>query len=245
MADWSVEKLRVKVVDTPIRILIVEDELKAATYLAHGLRESGYEADVAGDGAAALAAAESRDYGLIICDVMMPGRDGFSTVSEIRRLRSGVPIIFVSALDDVEARVHGLDIGADDYLVKPFSFAELLARVRALIRRVPSEKPAGIISIADLELDLRTHSVSRAGKKVELTPKEFALLLLLAEHAGEVVPRRAIAEQVWGMNFDSGTNIIDVQVRRLRAKIEPPELAPLIHTVRGVGYFLDHRGLDA
>lgn len=219
-----------------MNILIVEDEPKAATHLAHGLVESGYHVDIASDGAAALMAARSCNYALIICDVMMPGQDGFSTVSELRRLGRDVPVIFVTALDDVDAKVRGLDLGADDYLVKPFAFAELLARVRALIRRFPSEPLADTLTIGDLNLDLRTHSADRCGKRIELTPKEFSLLRFLAERAGEVVTRRAIAETVWNMDFDSGTNIIDVQIRRLRAKIEPPGLSPLIQTIRGVGY---------
>ena len=206
--------------------------------LANGLAESGYDVDVASDSAQALSAAQNSKYSLVICDVMMPGEDGFWTVSKLRELGRDIPVIFVTALDDVAAKVHGLDLGADDYLVKPFAFAELLARVRALLRRAPAETVSNKLTIGDMELDLRAHSVERGAKLIELTHKEFSLLLLLAERAGEVVPRRVIAEKVWGMSFDSGTNIIDVQIRRLRAKIEPPGLLPLIHTVRGVGYVI-------
>jgi len=220
----------------PVKILVVDDEPKAAAHLANGLTESGYEVEIAGDGVQALRAARRGDYSLVICDVMMPGEDGFSTISKLRELRSDVPVIFVTALDDVAAKVQGLDLGADDYLVKPFAFAELLARVRALMRRGASETRSASLVIGDVELDIRSRSVEHGGKTIELTPKEFSLLLMLAESAGEVVSRRLIAEKVWGMDFDSGTNIIDVQIRRLRAKIESPGMPILIKTVRGVGY---------
>jgi len=219
-----------------VKILVVDDEPRAAAHLANGLAESGYDVDIASDGAQALAAAQCCDYSLIICDVMMPGEDGFATISKLREIRRNVPVIFVTALDDVPAKVQGLDLGADDYLVKPFAFAELLARVRALMRRTPSDQRRDSLVIGDITLNARSHSVERGGKTIALTPKEFLLLLILAESAGEVVSRRVIAEKVWGMVFDSGTNIIDVQVRRLRAKIELPGAPILIQTIRGVGY---------
>lgn len=221
-----------------VKILVVDDEPKAAAHLANGLIESGYDVDVAGDGAQALAAAGNCDYDLIICDVMMPGVDGFATISKLRKVCPDVPVIFVTALDDVEAKVRGLDLGADDYLAKPFAFAELAARVRALIRRSPSNVRRDFLVIGDISLDIRSHSVERMGTTIELTQKEFSLLLILAENAGQVVSRRIIAEKVWGMDFDSGTNIIDVQVRRLRTKIELPGMPILIQTVRGVGYLI-------
>ena len=220
------------------RILIVEDEAKVAADLAKGLIESGYEVDIVSNGVEAMTAAQSRDYNVVICDVMMPGDDGFSVVSKLREFHREVPVIFVTALDDISAKVRGLDLGADDYLVKPFAFAELLARVRALLRRGPLDQRSDSLTLGDIALHIRSHSVKRGGKNIELTPKEFSLLLILAESAGQVVSRRTIARKVWNMDFDSGTNIIDVQVRRLRAKIEPPGMPILIHTVRGVGYFI-------
>ncbi|MEO7684788.1 MAG: heavy metal response regulator transcription factor [Gemmatimonadaceae bacterium] len=223
-----------------MKILVIEDEPKAAAYLAQGLTESGYAVDIVHDGPSGLEAAENPDYGLVISDVMMPGVDGFSMIAEMRRRGRNIPVLFVTARNDIDARVQGLDLGADDYLVKPFAFAELLARVRALLRRSPSDLPLSY-RVADLMVDVRTRAVERSGRKIDLTPKEFALLLFLIERTGEVVPRSVIAESVWDMHFDSGTNVIDVQVRRLRAKVEPEGSSSLIHTVRGVGYVLDER----
>lgn len=222
-----------------VKILVIEDERSAASHLANGLRESGYEVEIASDGIAALAAFGASKYGLVLCDVMMPGDDGFAIVATLRKLAKEIPVIFVTALDDVGSKVRGLDLGADDYLVKPFAFAELLARIRALKRRETLEQKLTVLTIADLELDLRSHCIRRGDKTIELTTKEFTLLWLLVERAGEVVSRRVIAEKVWGMDFDSGTNIIDVQVKRLRAKIELPDAPPLIQTVRGTGYRID------
>lgn len=223
-----------------MKLLVIEDEPKAAAYLRRGLTEAGYVVDVAHNGEDGLYVAQSTPYSLIICDIMLPLRDGFSVVSELRRAGHDVPILFVTARDEVDSRVRGLDLGADDYLAKPFVFAELLARVRALLRRTPTHAPS-VYRVADLVVDHRTRRVERAGHRIDLTPKEFALLHFLLEHTGEVVSRTLIAERVWDMHFDSGTNVIDVQVKRLRSKIDTNGLTSLIHTVRGVGYMLEDR----
>ena len=226
-----------------MKILVIEDEPKAAAYLQQGLSEAGYVVDVASDGESGLAAARSHDYALIVCDLMLPHRDGFSVVVELRRAGRETPVLFVTARDEIDARVRGLDVGADDYLVKPFAFAELLARVRALLRRTPARTP-DILRLADLVCDPRSRRVERRSRRIDLSPKEFALLQFFLEHAGEVVSRTLIASQVWDMNFNSDTNVVDVQVRRLRAKIDTSDVAPLIHTVRGVGYVLEDRVKD-
>lgn len=223
-----------------MKILIVEDEPKAAVYLRQGLTEAGFVVDLAVDGEAGLTAARIGDYALVLCDVMLPGRDGFSLVAELRRAGRQTPVLMLTARDEIASRVRGLELGADDYLVKPFHFAELLARVRALLRRTPDRAP-DVYRVADLVCDPRTRRVERAGRRLDLTPREFALLHCLIERAGEVVPRAVIADRVWDMNFDSDTNVIDVQIRRLRAKVDAAGDAPLIHTVRGVGYVLDAR----
>ncbi len=223
-----------------MKILIIEDEPKAAAYVRQGLMEAGYVVDLASDGDAGLTAAHEREYALILCDVMLPGRDGFSLVSELRRAGRNTPILFVTARGEVDARVRGLDLGADDYLAKPFAFAELLARIRALLRR-PSLRAADVYRVADLVCDPRKRLVERAGRRIDLSPKEFALLQFLLERQGEVVSRTLIADRVWDMNFDSDTNVIDVQVRRLRTKLEAAGMDSLIHTVRGVGYVLEDR----
>ncbi len=222
------------------RLLIVEDEAKAAEYLRQGLTEEGFVVDVAVDGDAGLAAARGFDYDVVLCDVMLPRRDGFSLVAELRRAGRQMPVLILTARDAVEARVHGFEVGADDYLVKPFHFIELLARIRALLRRTPDRGP-DVYRVHDLMCDPRTRRIERAGRRVDLTPKEFALLQCLIERAGEVVTRGVIADRVWDMHFDSGTNVIDVQVRRLRAKVDGPADVALIHTVRGVGYVLEAR----
>lgn len=223
-----------------MRLLIIEDEPKAAAYLRQGLTEAGFVVDVAPDGDTGLSAARTGDYNVVLCDVMLPHRDGFSLVAELRRAGRQVPVLMLTARDEVDARVRGLEIGADDYLVKPFYFAELLARVRALLRRTPDRGPE-VYRVADLVCDPRTRRVERAGRRLDLTPKEFALLLCLLERAGGVVARAVIADRVWDMNFDSDTNVIDVQVRRLRVKVDAPGERPLIHTVRGAGYVLEAR----
>lgn len=196
--------------------------------------------DSAADGDTGLRAARSADYDLVICDIMLPGRDGFSIVGELRRAGRHTPILLVTARDQIDDRVRGLDLGADDYIAKPFAFAELLARVRAILRRT-AHRAADIYRIDDLTCDVRQRRVERGGRRIDLTPREFALLQFLLEHAGEAVPRTLIADRVWGMNFDSDTNVIDVQVRRLRTKVDHENVRPLIHTVRGIGYMLDLR----
>jgi two-component system copper resistance phosphate regulon response regulator CusR len=223
-----------------VKILIVEDEAKAAAYLRKGLAENGFVVDVAGRGDEGLRRALSGDYDLLILDVMLPGRDGWSVLTELRQAGKQTPVLFLSARDTVHSRVKGLEMGADDYLVKPFAFAELLARVRSVLRRGPSRQPENL-RIADLELDLTRHRASRGGRRLDLTPKEFALLSLLARRQGEILSRTLIAEQVWDMNFEGDSNFVDVHVRRLRAKVDDTSERKLIYTVRGIGYVLEER----
>jgi two-component system copper resistance phosphate regulon response regulator CusR len=222
-----------------MKILIVEDEKKTASYLRKGLTESGFAVDVAEDGEVGLAMAREDEYDLIILDVMLPQRDGWSVLHQLRRGGTGMPVLFLTARDAVEDRVRGLEGGADDYLMKPFAFAELLARVRSLLRRGPARQP-DVLRIADLEIDFRQHRATRSGKRLDLTPKEFSLLSLLAHRQGEVLTRTVIAGQVWDMNFDCHTNVVDVHMRRLRAKVDDPYEYKLIQTVRGVGYVLQN-----
>lgn len=221
-----------------MRILVIEDEKKSALYLEKGLRESGYDVDVADHGDTGLKLALDADYDLIVLDVMLPGRDGWSVMQELRKAGKPTPVLFLTARDTVDDRVKGLELGADDYLVKPFAFSELQARIRSILRRNPARQPE-LVKIGDLELDLFKQRALRAGKKLDLTPKEFSLLSLLARRAGEVLSRNTIAEQVWDMTFDSDTNVVDVHVRRLRSKLDDPYDRKLIHTVRGVGYVLN------
>lgn len=221
-----------------MRILVVEDERKTAAYLSKGLWENGFVVDVADDGADGLHKARTEAYDLIILDVMLPGRDGWSILRNLRDARRTTPVLFLTARDTVSDRVKGLELGADDYLVKPFAFSELLARVRSVLRRGSARQP-DVIQVADLEIDLPRHKITRSGKRIDLSPKEFSLLSLFARRAGEVLSRTLIAEQVWDVNFDSDTNVVDVHVRRLRAKIDDPFERKLIHTVRGVGYVLE------
>jgi len=197
--------------------------------------------DIANDGEDGLHLARTGDYDLIVLDVMLPVRDGWSVLTELRQAGKDTPVLFLTACDAVEDRVKGLELGGDDYLVKPFSFSELLARVRSILRRGAARQPE-TMRVADLELDLVRHKATRAGQRLDLTPKEFALLSLLARRAGEVLSRTLIAEQVWDMNFESGSNVVDVHVRRLRAKVDDPFDRRLTHTVRGVGYVLEDRG---
>jgi two-component system copper resistance phosphate regulon response regulator CusR len=220
-----------------VKILIVEDEKKTASYLRKGLTESGFTVDVAEQGEDGLQLALSGDYDLVVLDVMLPRRDGWSVLAELRRRGKQVPVLFLTARDAVEERVRGLEAGADDYLVKPFAFAELLARVRTLLRRSPARQ-SDILRISDLEIDFVQHRATRAGRHLDLTPKEFSLLSLLARRRGEVLTRTVIAGQVWNINFDSHTNVVDVHMRRLRAKVDDPFPQKLIQTVRGVGYVL-------
>ena len=223
-----------------MKLLVIEDAKKTAAYLRKGLMENGFVVDVAEQGEEGLHLAQSGDYDLIILDVMLPVRDGWSVLAELRRAGKQTPVLFLTARDTVQDRVKGLELGGDDYLIKPFAFSELLARIRSILRRGPLRQPERFC-IADLELDLLHHKALRGGTRLDLTPKEFLLLSLLARRAGEVLSRTLIAEQVWDMNFDSDTNVVDVHLRRLRAKVDDPFEPKLIHTVRGVGYVLEER----
>ncbi len=222
-----------------MRILIVEDEPKTGDYLLQGLAEAGFVVDLVRDGADGLHQALTQRYDLTILDVMLPGLDGWSVLAGIRRSGNDLPVLFLTARDQVDDRVKGLELGADDYLVKPFAFSELLARVRTLLRRGSKVATAETLRVADMELDLLRRRVSRAGRRIDLTAKEFALLELLLRRQGEVLPRSLIASQVWDMNFDSDTNVIEVAMRRLRAKIDDGFEPKLIRTVRGMGYVLE------
>jgi len=221
-----------------MRILLVEDERKTADYLRKGLTESGCVVDCAHDGDDGLHLALTEHYDLIVLDVVLPTRDGWSVLGSLRRAGRQTPVLFLSACDTVPDRVKGLELGADDYLIKPFAFSELLARVRSILRRGPARQPE-TLRILDLELDLPRHRATRGGQRLDLTPKEFALLALLARRKGEVLTRTLIAELVWEMHFDSDTNVVDVAVRRLRLKVDETHPQKLIRTVRGVGYVLD------
>ena len=220
-----------------MRILIVEDEVKTADYLCKGLSESGFLVEVALNGLDGQHLVQESEFDLIILDVMLPKLDGWQLLQIIRRKWQS-PVLFLTARDAIEDRVKGLELGADDYLVKPFSYAELLARIRTLLRRGPPRE-AERYQIADLHLDLLTRKVTRNGERLTLTNKEFALLHLLLSREGEVLSRTLIASHVWQMNFDSDTNVVDVAIRRLRAKVDDPYSSKLIHTIRGIGYRLD------
>ena len=222
-----------------MKILVVEDEAKTGDYLKQGLSEAGFVVDLARDGHDGLHLALTDAYDLAILDVMLPGIDGWQVLQGIRKSGKDMPVLFLTARDEVDDRVKGLELGADDYLVKPFAFAELLARVRTLLRRGGKPKESESLRAADLELDLIRRRVVRAGKRIDLTSKEFALLELLLRRQGEVLPRSLIASQVWDMNFDSDTNVIEVAIRRLRAKVDDGFEPKLIQTVRGMGYVLE------
>lgn len=222
-----------------MKILIVEDEPKAGDYLRQGLHEAGYMVDLVTNGVDGLHHGLEGDHDLVILDVMLPGMNGWQVLSNLRSQGRHMPVLFLTARDQVEDRVKGLELGADDYLVKPFSFAELLARVRTILRRGRTGLEATTLQVADLELDLLRRRVTRSGKRIDLTAKEFGLLELLMRRHGEVLPRSLIASQVWDMNFDSDTNVIEVAMRRLRAKVDDTFEPRLIQTVRGMGYVLE------
>lgn len=223
-----------------MRVLVVEDETKAGEYLRKGLSESGFVVDLAQNGLDGLHMAQTNTYDVIVLDVMLPGLDGWKVIEELRKTKE-TPVLFLTAKDQLEDRVRGLELGADDYLIKPFAFAELLARIRTLLRRGPIRE-AELLKIADMEIDVLKRRVTRAGERIDLTAKEFALLHLLAKRKGEVLSRSLIASQVWDMNFDSDTNVVDVAIRRLRVKVDDPYSSKLVHTVRGMGYVLEERG---
>jgi two-component system copper resistance phosphate regulon response regulator CusR len=225
------------------RLLVIEDDRSVAEYLKQGLTENGYAVDVAKNGMEGRNLATEGDYAVVLLDVMLPGIDGFEVLRAIRN-RGGTPVLMLTARDRIEDRVRGLKEGADDYLVKPFAFSELLARILALMRRgqVPYHAPATLLRLSDLEVDVIARKVTRGGKRIELTAKEFQLLTLLIQRHGQILSRTTLAERVWNMNFDSGTNLVEVAVRRLRLKIDDPFSPKLLHNVRGIGYVLEDRG---
>lgn len=223
-----------------MKILVIDDEPKAADYLRQGLTESGYAVEVAHNGTDGLHAAANGDHDLVVLDVMLPGIDGFAVLSALRTSRQ-VPVLMLTARGNTDDKVRGFGLGADDYLVKPFQFPELLARVRALLKRGQPVAVEPVLRAADLEIDPVRHRATRAGQRIDLSAKEFALLTLLAQKAGEVLSRTQIASLVWDIHFDSDTNVVEVAIRRLRAKIDDPFEEKLIHTVRGVGYVLERR----
>jgi len=226
-----------------MRILVIEDEAKLADYVKRGLTESGHTVDVARDGIEGRYLATEGDYQLVVLDIMLPGVDGFGVLAALRKKRN-TPVLMLTARDRVEDRVQGLEAGADDYLVKPFAFSELLARVAALLRRGPGQNEGATnsqLSISNLEMDLFSRKASRNGQRLDLSAKEFSLLALLARRKGQILSRTTLAEQVWDMNFDSDTNVVEVAIRRLRAKMDDPFKPKLLHNVRGMGYVLEER----
>ena len=224
-----------------MRILVVEDDAKTVAYLKRGLVENGFVVDTAPDGEEGAHLARTGSYDVIILDVMLPRKDGWSVLADIRAADIPTAVLFLTANDAVNDRVQGFELGADDYLIKPFAFSELLARVRNLVRRAPRRQPTRL-QLADLEIDATRHRASRAGRSLDLTPKEFLLLSLLVRRTGEVLSRTLIAEQVWDINYESDSNVVEVHMRRLRSKVDDPFDRKLIHTVRGVGYVLEDRG---
>ena len=226
-----------------MKILLIEDEVKLSAYLRKGLGEAGYSVDVVHNGVDGLHMALEGSYDLVILDAMLPGIDGFTVLTALRKTKQ-TPVLMLTARVSVEDRVHGLQTGADDYLVKPFAFSELLARIQVLLRRTHGARDAGeptLLGIADLELDLVRRTATRAEQRIDLTAKEFLLLTLFLRRKGEVLSRTEIAEQVWDMNFEGETNVVEVAVRRLRSKMDAPFERTLLHTVRGMGYILEAR----
>ncbi len=221
-----------------MKILVIEDEIKTAKFLKKGLAEAGFVVDVAEDGAEGLNLALGLEFDLIVLDLMLPAMDGWQVLSRLREKNRQALVLILTARDAIHERVRGFDLGADDYMVKPFAFSELLARIRSLLRRA-APRPQETLRMADLEIDVLRHRATRAGQRLDLTTKEFLLLSLLTRRAGEVLSRTLIAESVWDMNFDSDTNVVDVNVRRLRSKVDDPFPLKLIHTVRGAGYVLE------
>jgi two-component system, OmpR family, response regulator len=221
-----------------MRLLLVEDDAKLARAVGRGLRHEGYAVDVVADGDDALTQAAVWDYDGIVLDVMLPNRDGFEVCRVLRERDCWAPILMLTARGQLDDRIRGLDVGADDYLIKPFDFGELLARLRALVRRAPAQRPVRV-EVGDLVVDPATHEVARAGVPVALTAREFAVLEYLARHAGEAVTRASLLDHVWDENFEGSTNIVDVYVGYLRRKLEQPFDRPLIRTIRGVGYALE------
>ncbi|NNM86215.1 MAG: heavy metal response regulator transcription factor [Phycisphaerales bacterium] len=223
-----------------MRILVIEDENKTAAYLRQGLTENGFVVDVCSNGDDGLRQALSLDNDLIVLDVMLPRRDGWSILNALRQAGRQTPVLLLTARDTVADKVRGLELGADDYLIKPFDFAELLARVRSILRRGPPRRD-DVLRLADLELNWPCRRATRAGKRLDLTAKELALLELLLRRQGEALSRSLIAQQVWDVNFDSDFNVLEVAIRRLRSKVDDPFPRQLIHTIRGVGYVLEER----
>lgn len=223
-----------------MKILVIEDEAKTAATLARALREEGFGADIAENGIDGLHLALTENYALVILDVMLPKCDGWSVLHILKTERQNLPVILLTALDTVSDRVRGLNAGADDYLVKPFAFSELLARIRNVLRRAPVHQ-SELIRVADLEMDRVKHRVTRAGQMLDLAPQEYRILDYLMRHSGEVLTRTHLAEQVWDMNFDGDSNVIDAAIRRLRKKVDDPFEDKLIHTLRGIGYVLEAR----
>lgn len=226
--------------DGRARILVAEDETKARRYLAEGLQEHGFAVALAADGDEAMALLQDQIFDAVVLDVMLPGSDGWTIIQAMRADAIRTPVLFLSALDGVEDRVRGFQLGANDYLVKPFAFAELVARLRNLLHQVELAQESSIVKVGDLVIDPLQQRVSRDGRPLSLAPKEYALLLLLARHRGRVMSRALIADGVWGIRFDTQTNLVDVVVRRLRSKLDEPFAAPpMLRTVRGAGYVLD------
>ncbi len=224
---------------TPMKLLVVEDEIKTAGFLKRGFTEAGFLVDVSADGLDGMRMIEAGNYDLVVLDIMLPGMNGLEILTWMRGAGVQTPVLMLTARDSTPDRVAGLELGADDYLVKPFAFSELLARARTILRRPPLREPA-ILRVGDLELDLAGHRALRGGQKLDLTPREFALLALFVRRAGEVLTRSFIAESVWDVSFQGDTNVVDVSVRRLRGKVDDPFPHKLIRTVRGVGYVLEN-----